>query len=181
MGEKRGVRDENEACAVCDQLRPEGPDVIDFAVAPAAGGGWHEWAAALERLLRRIGRHPTQCLLVTQDSVTDRYVQMLIGHGQAHAEASSNVYLHGASRLTANHEDLLTRLGWLAPARAYDGRSEMPANWCLPLIAGNWAELVEVVLATVAGVFGFDETQPVKVRTFMADHPCVACFPEVAA
>ena len=57
----------------------------------------------------------------------------------------------------------------------------MPANWVLPLVHGNWADLVEVVLATVAGVFGFDETQPVVIHTFMADHPCSECFPEVAA
>ncbi|MGE0305024.1 MAG: hypothetical protein AB7N61_12320 [Acidimicrobiia bacterium] len=181
MDERRGVRDDDEACPVCDQLRPEGPDAVDFSVAPAAGGGWHEWAAALERLLRSIGHNPTQCLLITQDSVTDRYVQMLIGHGQAHAEASSNVYLQGVSRLTADHEDLLARLGWMAPARAYDDRSGMPANWVLPLVEGNWADMVEVVLATVAGVFGFDQNQPVEIRTFMADHPCKECFPEVTA
>ncbi len=86
-----------EDCAKCAQLRAEGPDPVDFAISPADGGGWYEWAAALFRLFRRIGQNPTQAVVIHQEPVTGRYVQLLIGHGIAHAEASSNVYLAGGS------------------------------------------------------------------------------------
>ena len=60
------------------------------------------WSAALLRLLRRVGSEPTRVIIITQSLLTDRYVQVLIGHGIAHAEAGSNVYLTGESRLSAD-------------------------------------------------------------------------------
>jgi hypothetical protein len=170
--------DTEQGCSACRQLRLEGQAPIDFVVVPGAGGGWHQWAAALARLLGRIGTGPTQALIIGQRPFTQRYVQMLIGHGQAHVEASSNVYLEDGSRLSPEHEELLARIGWRVPNEADDA---LPANWTLPLVRGGWDDLVEVVLATVAGVFGFDERLAVQVHTFQADHPCRDCFPEVGA
>jgi hypothetical protein len=108
-------------------------------------------------------------------------VQILIGHRMAHAEASSNVYLDGDARLTSEHEVLLERIGWRRPGRDVDDPDELPANWSLPLVMGDWDALVEVLLATLAGVFGFAENAPVEVRTFQVDNPCRACMPEVFA
>jgi hypothetical protein len=131
------------------------------------------------RLFRRIGQKPTQALIIEQQPHTDRYVQLLIGHGMAHAEASSNVYLGGDSRLSVAQEDLLERVGWSRPARDADDPDELPANWTLPLVTGSCEDLVEVIVATVAGVFQFDENLPVEVRTFMVMHPCKEHFPTV--
>lgn len=168
-------------CPVCAQLRMEGSRVIRYAVTPAAGGGWPGWGAALTRLLRKIGQNPTQVLIIEQRPHTARYVQLLVGHGQAHAEASSNVYLPDDYQLCAEEENLLVRIGWRPPERDFDDGEELPANWTLPLIRGDWQGLAELVLATVAGVFRFDEDLPVQVGTFQTDDPCVDCFPQVAS
>lgn len=167
------------SCALCDKLRGERPARVVYARAPRLGGGWPEWAVAVEGMLRAIGHGPTNVVLITQDVLTQRYVQLLIGHGVAHAEASSNAYLRGSSRLAADQERLLGLLGWSAPTRRIDRPGDMPTNWALPPFEGAWDELVEVLLATIVGVFGFNENVPVIVTTFMADHPCPACFPTV--
>lgn len=164
-----------DACPVCRQLRLEGPPDRSFVVEPASGGGWGTWSAALLRLIRRIGSDPTQALIIDQPACGDRYVQALIGHGIAHAEASSNVYLGEESRLSDDEEGALRELGWQAPDRDYDDPDEMPANWYLPLIHGDWQYLTEMLVATAVGVFGFDECRPVVVRTFLAENPCRVC------
>jgi hypothetical protein len=75
-------------------------------------------------------------------------VQVLIGHGIAHAEASSNVYLEGESRLSLDQEHLLAELGWQRPQRDDDDPEEMPANWFLPRIHRDWQYLTEMLVAT---------------------------------
>jgi len=162
-------------CHECRHLRLEGPDAREYTVVPADGGGWTPWSAALLRLLRRIAGQPTQALIVTQEALTHRYVQALIGHGIAHVEASSNVYLHGDSRLTADHEELLALLGWQPPTSDHDDPNARPANWSLPLVHGDWTTTAEVVSATLIGVFGFSQYLPITVRTFLADTPCKPC------
>lgn len=164
-----------DACPHCRQLRSEGRPAQHFLVTPASGGGWATWSAAFLRLLRRMGPEPTQAVIVGQPDSGHRYVQVLIGHGIAHAEASSNVYLEGDSRLSDEQEQLLRELGWLAPDRDYDDADEMPANWYLPRIHGDWQYLTEMLVATMVGVFGFDEGLPVKVRSFAATDPCRDC------
>jgi len=123
----------------------------------------------------RLGSQPTRAVIIEQTAITDRYAQVLIGHGIAHADASSNVYLLGDSRLTAEHEELLGALGWLPPDSDVDDPDEMPANWHLPLIHGDWQYLVEMIVATVVGVFGFEQGAPVEIRSFTAENPCRAC------
>lgn len=164
-----------DECPVCRQLRLDGPDEHVYAVAPGDGGGWPAWSAALLRLFVRIGDQPTQAVIIEQPALTGRYVQVLIGHGLAHVEASSNVYLEGECRLSAEHEDLLTVIGWLAPEADHDDPDEMPANWHLPLIRRNWRHLVEILVATIAGVFAFNERAPIEIRTFGAENPCQGC------
>jgi hypothetical protein len=63
------------------------------------------------------------------------------------------------------------------PAADDDEPEDTPANWTLRLVHGDWPDLVEVLLATIVGVFGFTERAPVQVRTFMVDDPCRDCFP----
>jgi hypothetical protein len=162
-------------CPVCRQLWDEGPDGREFCVAPDDGGGWHVWSAALLRFIVRIGHQPTQVVIITQPLLNERYVQFLIGHGIAHVETGSNAYLTGDSRLSTDAEALLAELGWLAPASSQDDPHEMPANWTLPLIHGDWGYLVEMLLATMVSVLGFSSRLPIEVNTFGCDHPCRDC------
>jgi hypothetical protein len=182
MAAARIDRDEiGQDCLICCQLRSEGSRPFESALAPRGGGGWPEWGASLSRLLARISQSPTQAVIISQQPLTQRYVQLLIGHGQAHAEASSNVYLTRGSRLTATQEHLLRQIGWNPPTRDGDDPDEMPTNWSLPMARGNWHALTEVLLATIAGVFSFDESEPVHVNSFQIDRPCKSCFPLEAA
>jgi hypothetical protein len=162
-------------CATCRRLRTHGPREQRFVVAPADGGGWRLWSTALLRFLTRLGPGPTHAVVISQEIATERYVQLQIGHGIAHAETSSNVYLTGVSRLTADEEATLGLLGWLPPALDHDEPDEMPANWTLPLVHGEWVELVDVLASTVIGVLGFSERLPVGVHGFLVHHPCRDC------
>jgi hypothetical protein len=173
-------REFDDWCHECEHLRLEGPDPQESVVRPVDGGGWQAWTEALLRLLHRIGGQPTQCIVISQDVVTQRSVQALIGHGTALVQASSNVYLTGSSRLQPAHEELLTLLGWQPPHASSDDPEELPANWSLPLIRGDWTTMTEIVASTLISVFGFTEYLPVAVRTFPAVSPCKACsWPEV--
>lgn len=112
-------------CSACAQLRMEGSLAVDYAVTPAAGGGWLGWGAALTRLLRKIGQNSTQVLIIEQRRHTARDAQLLVGHGQAHAEASSNVCLPDDSHLCSEEENLLGRI-W--PAAAAGARLRRPGG-----------------------------------------------------
>ena len=164
----------SQHCPVCRQLRMERQEPHTFVVTPADGGGWQLWSPALLRFFQRIGSQPTQAVTIDQPALSERYVQVMIGHGIAHAEASSNVYLSGDSHLTSEHENLLERLGWVAPEADHDDPDEWPANWHLPLIHDDWEFLAEMLVATIIGVFGFSGNLPVEVRSFAADEPCRA-------
>ena len=168
-------RPDIDDCPVCRQLRDEGPEAREFLVAPDDGGGWHTWSAALLRFIARMGHQPTQAVIISQPLLSERYVQVLIGHGIAHAETGSNVYLMGDSRLSTDDEALLADLGWCAPASSEDDPDAMPSNWTLPLIRGDWPYLVEMLLATVVGVLGFSSRLPIEVRSFGCTHPCRDC------
>jgi hypothetical protein len=175
-GSERGTASADEAeCSVCEQLRFEGPDTHTFDVVPADGGGWSMWSAALLRLLQRVGHEPTRAIIITQPLLTERYVQVLVGHGIAHAEVGSNVYLTGPSRLSADQEELLALLGWQPPASDVDDPGAMPANWTLPLVHGDWTYLTEMFASTMIGILGFSEHLPVELHAFGADHPCREC------
>lgn len=89
----------------------------------------------------------------------------MIGHGIAHTEASSNTYLEGTPLRDIAHDATLD----------HDEPEQMPANWSLPLIHGDWAYLVEMLKAVLIGVFGFSEHLPIEVRTFGVEKPCRAC------
>ena len=165
----------SEGCAVCRQLRLEGASPQTYSVIPASGGGWQLWSASLVRLFQRMGPQPTQAVGISQPDRNDRYVQVQLGHGIAHAEVGSNVYLVGESRLTADHETRLAELGWRPPALDEDDPNEMPANWFLPLLHGDWQYLVEMLLTVMVSVLGFDDQLPVEVCTFQCDNPCRQC------
>ena len=173
--ERRVVRADEGECSTCEQLRLEGPDTHTFDVVPADGGGWSMWSAALLRLLRRVGSEPTRVIIITQSLLTDRYVQVLIGHGVARAEVGSNVYLTGESRLSPDQEELLTLLGWQAPVSDVDIPGGKPANWTLPLVHRDWQHLAEMFASAIIGILGFSEHLPVEVHSFGADHPCRDC------
>jgi hypothetical protein len=166
-------------CPACERFRRQAPQPVAFSLVPAHGDGWHQWGASLLRLLQRHGHGPTQVIVIEQPDVTDRYVQLLIGHGVCHAEASSNVYLRGESRLTRDHHTLLGHLGWRPPRSHRDDHDGLPVNWMLPLVHDDWQEVTEVLLATIAGIFGFEEDRRIDIQSFLADHPCVDCFPDV--
>lgn len=150
----------------------------EFAIAPARGGGWSAWAEAFTRLLDRLAGQPAHCVIVTQDP-NQRYVQLMVGHGHAHVEVSSNHYLMGDFRLDESEERLLEAIGFEPPAAVddgVDGEPAMPLNWWHDeehLDAETVAGLVLTVLTALAG---FDPHRPVAVTVFGADHPCGACF-----
>lgn len=179
---ERTAHETHEAdCAECRHLRLEADDAHAFEVVPADGGGWRMWSKALLRLVRRMGDQPTQAIVISQEPFTQRYVQAIIGHGIARVQASSNVYLTGMHRLTAEHEQVLALLGWLPPTADADDPDEYPANWSLPLVYRTWDDMVEVIAATLIGVFGFTEHLPVSVITFGCVHPCRTCsWPDTA-
>ena len=78
-------------------------------------------------------------------------------------------------RLSAADEAWLAELGWVAPASGEDDRAEIPANWTLPLIRGDWPYLIEMLLATMVSVRGFNSHLPIEVRSFGCNHPCRDC------
>jgi hypothetical protein len=166
---------DTDDCPECRQLWLEGPEPREFLVAPDDGGGWHTWSAALLRFFARMGYQPTQAVIMSQPLLSERYVQVLIGHGIAYAETGSNVYLTGDSRLSPDEEALLVDLGWSEPGSSEDDPDEMPVNWALPLIHGDWGYLVEMLLASMVGVLGFSSSLPIEVRSFGCDHPCRDC------
>lgn len=168
--------DANTACPVCRQLRRGSERYrAEYVITPASAGGWIQWSAALLRLLERTGHEPTRALLIEQPTRTERYVQLLVGHGTAHVEASSNVYLSGSSRLSGVEERLLSLLGWTDPFSTTGHPDEQPTNWALPLAHGDWANVVETITATIVGILGFSEQLPVTMTLFLADHPCRTC------
>ena len=71
-----------------------------YSIAPQAGGGWTSWSGAFTRFLVRFATLPTHCFVITQ-APNQRYVQLMLGHGHACVEASSNEYLQGDFRLGA--------------------------------------------------------------------------------
>lgn len=162
-------------CPVCAELKRGGYDSGDYSIVPAVGGGWGVWSAALVRLLDRSGQNPTRAVVISQHARHERYVQVLIGHGIAYAEASSNVYLEGDSRLDDRQAELLSELGWRSPGFRENDSDEPSTNWSLPLVRGDWQYLVEMFLATIVGVFEFSDELPVDIRSFLAEHPCAKC------
>jgi len=164
--------DRDQSCPVCVQLRKHAPAPTHPSIVPARIGGWVAWSATLVGLLHDIAKEPTRVVIIEQPHRNERYVQMLIGHGRAHVEASSNEFLSGTSALSGVDERLLALLGWNAP---HTGAGTPSPNWSLPLVEGDWQNLVETITATVVGIFGFSEQLPVEFSIFGADHPCSEC------
>lgn len=167
--------DDETECTPCAVIRAARIPDQTYVVTPHDGGGWQVWCAALLRLLRKVGHGPTLAMIISQPDIGNRYVQVLIGHGIAHPEASSNVYHLGDSVLSDEQHELLDMLGWTPPAFDRDDQSAMPSNWTLPLVHGDWGYLVEMLTATMIGIFGFSEHLPVEVHSFVATNPCASC------
>ncbi|MFP5488001.1 MAG: TY-Chap domain-containing protein [Acidimicrobiia bacterium] len=146
----------------------------EFAIAPARGGGWSAWAEAFTRLLDRLASQAAHCVIVTQDP-NQRYVQLIIGHGHAHVEVSSNHYLMGEFRLDEREERLLEAIGFAPPA-AVDGEATMPLNWWRNEEHFDAEMVAGLVLTVLTALTGFDPHRPVAVTVFGADRPCAACF-----
>jgi T3SS (YopN, CesT) and YbjN peptide-binding chaperone 3 len=145
-----------------------------YSVAPADGGGWPAWTAAFTRLLGRLAVGPTHCVVVTQEP-NQRYVQMMLGHGHAHLEASSNAYLVGDFRLAESDEAALADLGFLHPDDLADD-SGLPENWWIDHDVADPTHIAQLLTATVRNVMAFDEHWPVTIDVFGADSPCEVCF-----
>ena len=145
-----------------------------YTVAPRDGGGWPAWTAALARLLVRLTVAPAHCLIVTQQP-NERYVQLMLGHGHAHLEASSNEYLLGDFRLGASDEAALASLGFRHPEELGD-HSGLPENWWIDHHVADPVRITQLLSTTLQSVMGFDERWPVTIEVFGADSPCEACF-----
>lgn len=167
---------ESAASCSCDAERPLTRSAT-YTVTPAAGGGWPAWTAALTRLLVRFTFAPAHCIVVTQEP-NQRYVQLMVGHGHAHVEASSNTYLAGDFRLDSTEERALAALGFEPPAGDPDKTS--PDNWWFDADRADPEHIAGLLTATMIGVMGFDVGAPLTVETFGADSPCNACFWDAA-
>lgn len=145
-----------------------------YSVAPRDGGGWSAWTAALTRLLTRMATGPAHCVVITQEP-NQRYVQLMLGHGHAHLEASSNTYLEGDFRLGETEKQTLATLGFEHPGTLGDDR-ELPENWWSDHDVADPVWIAQTVTTALLGVMGFDERWPVAIAVFGADSPCEACF-----
>lgn len=143
-----------------------------FEVAPASGGGTAAWATAFGRLVSRLAALPTHCVVVTQHP-NQRYVQLLVGHGRVHAEASSNRFLEGDFRLGPSEGEYLRILGFTAPSDAAD--PEGPCNWVFDRPAADPISVADVLAHTMVAVMCFDERHPVTIEVFGAAEPCEVC------
>lgn len=145
-----------------------------YTLAPASGGGWPAWTAAFTRLLIRLVVEPTHCVIVTQEP-NQRYVQLMIGHGHAHVEASGNTYLWGDFRLGPSEERLLDTLGFQHPDRL-DPRHSLPQNWWFDDERADPCRIADVLTAAMIGVMAFDVHWPITISIFGASAPCAWCF-----
>ena len=145
-----------------------------YSVAPHDGGGWRAWTASFTRLLARLVVGPVHCLVITQEP-NQRYVQVMLGHGHAHLEASSNAYLAGDFRLGESEEQVLTTLGFEHPSTLGDDRG-LPENWWSDHDVADPVHIARLLSTTLQSVMAFEEHWPVSIDVFGADSPCEACF-----
>lgn len=148
-----------------------------FDVAPGAGGGWVAWGVALARLLANLVARPTHCVVITQEP-DQRYAQMMVGHGRAVVEVSSNHYLFGDFALSAAECAHLELLGFEPPGdpdRAEETGEHGPWNWRLELDPADGRQLADLVVHVLVAVVGFSDRHPISVQVFGADHPCRPC------
>jgi hypothetical protein len=169
-----GVADDSEDddCDDCrgEQLRTK---IRMYSVSPNAGGGWPAWRGSFRRFaVAHLGR-PSHCLVITQDP-NQRYVQLIVGHGGARVEVSSNFYLRGIYRLDRSDEALLARLGF-RPRQELDPDEDRPKNWWLERHSAGPEWLAVLVTEAVSRVVAFDPRQPVTVEQFGKDRPCRIC------
>jgi hypothetical protein len=164
--------DEDDDCDACrsEQLRTK---FRTFRVTPNAGGGWPAWRGSFRRFaLAHVGG-PSHCLVITQDP-NQRYVQLILGHGGARVEVSSNFYLSGVYRLDRADEALLVRLGF-RPRQELDPDEDRPKNWWLERHSADPVWLAGLVTEAVSRVAAFDPRQPVALEQFGKDRPCRIC------
>ena len=163
---------DQESCS-CDAERSL-TNAQSFTVAPATGGGWPAWTAAFTRLLVQLAVEPAHCVVVTQEPNL-RYVQLMVGHGHAHVEASSNTYLMGDFQLSPTEERVLEQLGFQHPDQL-DPASTLPENWWFDADDADPVRIAEVLTAAMIGVMAFDARWPLTIEIFGAESPCNACF-----
>lgn len=143
-----------------------------FMIAPSRGGGWSAWAEAFTRLIDRLASLPAHCVVVTQDP-NQRYVQLMVGHGRAHIEVSSNEYLLGDFRLDPGEEAFIETLGFERPDPV--SNAGWPLNWWRNERPADSEAIAGLVLVASTTVLGFDDRHEITIDVFGADHPCDAC------
>lgn len=170
MSETTTVFEEADECR-CEVERTRTLPQHRFEVAPSAGGGWVAWGIAVGRLFARLITLPTHCIVITQEP-NQRYVQAMIGDGHAHLEASSNHYLIGDFRLGEREVEHLHALGFCSPD---DTKPGWPPNWWMDCPDADPFALADLLTHTMAGVMCFDDSWPVTIEVFGAEHPCAYC------
>jgi hypothetical protein len=161
-----GAIEERASICSCELERARTVDA-ELELAPELGRQeWRGWTRALAELLRDLADGPVHVLILTQPAC-ERYVQVVVGHGEARVEASSNAHLRG-DRLFAHDERRLASLGYRRPDAA-------SPYWTLEEPVGLPEQLAELVAHTLVGIFGLDATSPLHVGRFGADRPCRTC------
>lgn len=108
-----------------------------------------EQGEAFARFLARFVAE-REAFLVLSDLELRRYVQFAVLERDLLCETVSNRFLTGATRLTADEEELLRAYGWREPSD-----SEDPPNWSLglpaPVPIGRLATLTTRALIDIVG------------------------------
>jgi hypothetical protein len=92
-----------------------------------------------------------------------RYVQLLVHEdGSIAAEASSNNFLEGSDRLSAEEEAALVTIGWKKPRLP-----DRPNWWAVQAtVHPGTPEVARLLLGTLDGVYGVRDTEMITCRLF---------------
>ena len=127
---------------------------------------WRGWTRELASLLRDLAEGPVHLVLLTQPG-HEQHVQVIVGHGEARIEASSNAQLR-RERLSGDDERRLASLGYRRPGLG-------SPSWSLEEPIGLPEQLAELVAHTLVGIFGFDPAAVLGVDRVGATRPCRTC------
>jgi hypothetical protein len=123
-----------------------------------------DFAPRLPELLGRIASDPGRWILIVEVTASgNRYVQLIaFEDGSLVTEVVSNINLDPAEQWDAEHEALLTRIGWSRPE---DSGSP---NWqrLYPTVTPPVDEVARMLLCTLRTVFGLRGRDLLTVKLF---------------
>ncbi|KRA37899.1 MULTISPECIES: TY-Chap domain-containing protein [unclassified Nocardioides] len=142
----------DERRATVDRATPPAQQLPDGVVGAILGPLGVEWDQTLVEIREVLDQFTSTMSVEVQRQVRDDevYVQISNEGGDLFAEAVSNTYLEGASRLNETDMQRLGHLGWQAPAGADD------PNWHRTYSRENTADVAEHIARTLRDGYGVD-------------------------